>query len=110
MGAGRLNRRITVLRATTAPGELNQPVRTWSDLATLWARREDVSDAELVAAGALGAALGARFTVRRSSVSETITPKDRLRHDGKVWDIKAVREKRDAPLAFLEIRAAREVS
>ena len=109
ISAGRLNRRITIERATVTTNDLNEPVKAWGEIGDRWAAREDVSDAEMIAAGELGASLGARFTVRRDELTETITPADRLTHDGAVWNIKAVREKRDAPRAFLEIRAAREV-
>lgn len=107
--AGELDRRITIERATETRDEYNSPVRTWATLATVWAKREDVSDAELIAAGELGSSLGARFTVRRMGDAATVTPSDRLQHDGAVWNIQAVREKRDEGLAFLEIRAVREV-
>lgn len=106
--AGDLNRRITIERATETANEYNEPVRTWAEAGTLWARREDVSDGEMIAAGELGAYLGARFTVRRSTFTETITPRDRLVHDGATWNIQAIRERRDEAMAFLEIRAHRE--
>ena len=109
INAGRLDRLVTIERATETRDDLNAPVKTWAEHATIWASREDVSDAELVAAGELGASLASRFIIRRSSDTETITPRDRLVHDGATWNIQAVREKRDAPRQFLEIRAAREV-
>lgn len=108
MNPGTLDRRVTFERATITRNDLNEPVKTWADYCTVWAKREDVSDAETIAAGELGASLGARFTIRRDSRTETLTPADRLRHDGANWNIQAVREKRDAWRAFLEIRAARE--
>lgn len=107
---GDLRRRITIERATETRDGLNEPVRTWTALATVWAGREDVSDAERVAAGELGAALGARFTIRRLGAAASVTPADRLRHDGAVWNIQAVRERRGEGLSFLEIRAAREAA
>ena len=106
--AGDLNRRIAIERSTETTNEYNEPVRTWAEVATLWAKREDVSDGEMIAAGELGAYLGARFTVRRSSLTETITPRDRLRHDGATWNIQAIRERREESMAFHEIRAHRE--
>ena len=107
--AGDLNRRITIVRATTTRDEHNEPTTAWSDLATLWAAREDISDGEMIAAGELGAYLGARFTVRRDSVSETVTARDRISHEGAIWSIQGPpKEKREAPAMFLEIRAARE--
>lgn len=107
--AGDIRRRVTIERATITTNPMNEQIKTWADLVTCWAAREDVSDKETIAAGELGASLGARFTVRRNSLTETVTPADRLRHDGAVWNIQAVREKKDAALAFVEIRAAREI-
>lgn len=115
MDPGKRDRLVTFERFTATTNDLNEEVRTWAEVGgtgngTEWAAREDVSDTELIAAGELGASLGARFVVLRNSVTETITPKDRLKtDDDAIWNIKAVREKKGAGKALLEIRAAREV-
>lgn len=116
ISAGRLNRRIVIERATETANDYGEAIQTWGEYATLWAERRDVSDGEMIAAGELGAYLAARFTVRRSSVTEAITPRDRLRHEGAVWNIQAVRERHERqgdahirPKTLLEIRAVRAI-
>lgn len=109
--ASELDRRITLQRATSAAGPLNEPVDTWSDLATVWARRRDASDSqkiEFVAAGQIGSFIVARFTVRSSAVTRSVTPVDQIVHDGKVWDIKGVKEADEGRRRFIEITASRD--
>ncbi len=107
IGAGRLDRRITIERATVAANEFNEPVQTWAALTTIWAAREDVTAQEKDAAGERGAALMARFRVRSTSVTRTVTPDDRINHDGAIWNITEVSETRDGRRRFLWIRAVR---
>lgn len=91
MDAGRLDARVTILRATSAPNAFNEPVETWSALATVWAEARPVSDGERWAAGQTLADQTIRFTVRWSSTAATITPKDRLSHGGRTYDIAGVK-------------------
>jgi SPP1 family predicted phage head-tail adaptor len=111
-GAGPLDRRITIERATTVPNEFNEPVETWVPLPGLtdgkiWARREDVSDGEKFAAGQVGSALRSRFVVRSSTVTKTVTPVDRLNYDSAIWNIHGVKETKDGRNRFIEITAVR---
>ena len=109
--ANELDRRITLQRATSAAGPLNEPVDTWSNLAEVWARRRDASDSqriEFAAAGQTGSFIVARFTVRSSAVTRSITPVDQIVHDGKVWDIKGVKEADEGRHRFIEITASRD--
>ncbi|GLQ36748.1 hypothetical protein GCM10007908_03680 [Rhizobium albus] len=108
MAAPVLDRRITIQRATTAPDAFNEPVQTWTDLKTLSAARRDVSDGEKFAAGQVGASLQSRFVIRHSSISKTITPVDRLSHEGAIWNIMGIKETQDGRRRFLEITAARD--
>ena len=108
---GNLDRRITLQRSSSTVGPLNEPVDTWSDLATVWARRRDASDSqkiEFVAAGQTGSFIVARFTVRSSTVTRSVTPVDQIVHDGKVWDIKGVKEADEGRHRFIEITASRD--
>lgn len=106
-GAGELDRRITVQRSTSTPDAFNEPIETWSDLTTVWARRQDVSDGERFAAGQVGSSLLTRFVVRSSSVSRSITPVDRILHDGTIWNILGAKETADGRNRFIEITAVR---
>lgn len=111
MQAGDLDRRLTLQRSLSVPGPLNEPEDTWSDLATVWARRRDASDSqkiEFIAAGQTGSFIVARFTIRSSTVTRSVTPVDRILHDEKVWDIKGVKEADEGRHRFIEITASRD--
>jgi SPP1 family predicted phage head-tail adaptor len=109
--ANELDRRITLQRSTTTAGPLNEPIEVWDDLAKVWARRRDASDSqkiEYIAAGQTGSFIVARFTVRSSAVTRSVTPVDQIVHDGKVWDIKGVKEADEGRHRFIEITASRD--
>ena len=110
-GAGDLDRRITLQRATKASNEFNEPVDSWGDVATVWSKRRDFSDSqriEFLAAGPVGAFAVTRFTVRSTSVTRAVTPVDRLMHEGAVWQINGVKEVAEGRRRFLEITASRD--
>lgn len=102
IGAGQLDRRITLRRATVANTGLGV-TEAWVDLGTIWAGRKDVSDGEKAAAGTMQAVVVARFVVRSSTFSRGLTPKDRLTEGGKTFQITGIKElgRRD----YLEITA-----
>ena len=47
MQAGRLDRRITLQSLSTTQDGYGEPVETWSNLATVWARKASVSPSEV---------------------------------------------------------------
>lgn len=104
MDAGKLDRRITIRRATVTADAMNEPVETWADLLCLWAAKRDVSDRERLQASEYGATITTRFTVRWSQAASGITPKDRISIDGSTYDILGIKEL--GRRAFLEITAA----
>jgi SPP1 family predicted phage head-tail adaptor len=106
--AQELDRRVTIQRATTVYDEFNEPVETWSDVATVWARRRDVSDGEKQAAGQVGAVLMSRFTVRSSTTTRALLPTDVLSHDGGAWNIQGIKEADEGRNRFIEITAIRD--
>lgn len=92
MSAGALDRRITFQRAALVDDGL-QSVQVWSDHgASIWASRKDVSDGERANAGWLEATSVARFVVRSSSFTRELTAKDRLRCEGRLYDIQGIKE------------------
>ncbi|MGG7567899.1 phage head closure protein [Rhodovulum sp. DZ06] len=102
MRAGALDRRVTLQRATFAPGAFNEPEATWEDLGRPWAAMAAVSDRERHLAAERGAEITHRFTIRRAYAWADLNPKDRLLSGGRVYDIEGVKEvDRDA----LEITA-----
>lgn len=105
MQAGKLDRRVRLLRHSAgSKGALGEKASTWTPAETLWASRQDVSDAEAVRASAVGRALSVRFVVRSSTVTRAITSLDRLLHEGRTYEIVGIKEvgRRDG----IEISAA----
>ena len=89
---GRLRRKVQFRRATVADDGLRGR-ETWGNLGgVVWAARDDVSDAERYAAGAVEAVTVARFLVRWSSLSASVTAADRIRHGGRDWNITGIKE------------------
>lgn len=110
-GAGDLDRRITIERATRTVDEFNSPVETWSTFITVWARRKDGSDlvkTELLGAEQVGSFLLSHFVIRSSSQAKTVTPTDRINYDGHIWNIKGTKETSEGRNRFIEISAVRE--
>lgn len=105
MNASDLDRRITVERFTETRNEFNEIVEEWITLTTVSAKRHDVSDAEKFAAGQIGAELRSRFIIRDVGAASTVTPVDRLSHDGKTWNVNGIKETRDGRHRFIEISA-----
>lgn len=91
MNGRSLDRRVTIERAASSDDGFGQ-VETWSPLATVWASKRDISDAERIRAGSISAEITTRFRVRWWAVTATVTPKDRLVHEGRVYDIFSVKE------------------
>jgi SPP1 family predicted phage head-tail adaptor len=92
MRAGKLDRKITLQRFTSTLDEYNEPVKTWSTLATRSASYEPLSDGERFRAGETAANASARFVIRWSSAVSTLNPKDRLQYEGETWQILHVKE------------------
>jgi len=92
MIAGPLDRRVTLRRAAETTNDLNEKVQTWADLVTVWGSKTDVSDGERVRAQAIGSSITTRFQVRWSSITETVTPKDRVVCEGREYEITGVKE------------------
>lgn len=90
--SGEMDRRIKFQRATVAPNEFNEPVETWSDRARVWAKYTPVSDGERFRAGERAAEVLARFLIRWSSQVASVSPKDRIVFDGRVYAITNVKE------------------
>ncbi|TWI38231.1 phage head closure protein [Paracoccus sulfuroxidans] len=87
-GAGDLDRRVTLERRTLVDDGY-QEVETWAPVAVLWSSYTAVSDGERWAAGSVQADITARFKIRFRA---DVTTKDRVRYEGKVFNIVAVKE------------------
>ena len=109
--SGTLDRRIIIQRhQQTGTNAFNEPIYSWGTLATVWAARRDVSDAETFAAGQVGSSLRTRFVIRANSTTKTVTPTDRISYDGSIWNIKGVKEgdQSDMRGRYIEISAVRD--
>lgn len=118
-GAGALDRRITIRRATTTTNAFNEAVPAFADFCELWAARRDISgvrtraarnlsDGEKLAAGQVGAVLSARFLVRSSNETRTVTALDRIVHDGATWKITGAKEADLGRGRYIEISAVKD--
>ena len=92
LAAGKLNRRLTLLRATKTKNAFNEEVESFAVLAEVRASKRDVSDAERQRAAETGATITARFQTRWNSVTKTLDPTDRVRCEGREYDVTAVKE------------------
>lgn len=105
MRAGELDRRITIERYTESRNEFNEPVLSWLPLATVWANRRDASASESWRAQEVGAQITTRFRIRYSSEVADVNPRDRIRYEGRLYNIVGVREAADGRNVALEIDA-----
>jgi SPP1 family predicted phage head-tail adaptor len=92
MDAGKLDRRISIERATAAVNAMNEPTGARVELAYVAANVAPVSDGERMRAGETLAERKLRFTIRYSSQVATVDPRDVIVYDGRVFDINGVKE------------------
>lgn len=105
MSAFALDRRVQFRRATPVDDGFGQS-QVWADLgAPVFASKADLSDGERWRAGEVAAHATARFRVRWSAFSASITPADRLICEGREYDISGIKEA-EGRRRFLEITAS----
>lgn len=92
LAAGKLDRKIILQRFTETRDSYNEPVKSWTTLATRSASYEPLSDGERFRAGETAANASARFVIRYGSTVSDLNPKDRLTFEGVVHDIVRVKE------------------
>lgn len=104
-GAGELDRRITLQRATVSDtgNAYGEPQETWTTIATVWARRMDASAAEKYRAREVGAEITRRFRIRYSSDVSDISPTDRLLYNSVIHQITGIWEPEDTRNRWIEI-------
>jgi SPP1 family predicted phage head-tail adaptor len=89
MRAGKLDRRLTIQRVTTVPGPFNEPVETWTDVATVWAQERPDRGTERFSAQGLTAQVVMVFHIRYRA---DVTVEDRLLYKERTWNIIDVAE------------------
>lgn len=99
MEAGKLDRLVTLQRATVTTDAFGAEVQTWADRATVSASAEPISDGERWRAAEVGATVTMRFQIRWG-IGVLVT--DRLLYEGRAYEIVGVKE--------LERRAGVEIS
>ena len=86
-----MDHRITIRRLTVGGNEFNEPLDTWADVATIYARKQEMTGAESVRSDEVTGTLAARFRIRQSSVAATITASDRVLFEGRDFNIVGIK-------------------
>lgn len=90
MRAGKMDRRITIERATVVgKDDFNDDVLEWGPIATVWAQARPNRGAERFTAAEVAGSAVMTFHIR---YRDDVTVKDRILYDGKTWNIVDVRE------------------
>ena len=104
MRAGKLRHRIEVQTSVETQDVYNQPTSVWTTAVTLWGSIEPLSGRELLSADAVMGEVNTRHRMRYDS---NLTPKARLKHGTRYFDISVVRniDDRDAEVEVLSREA-----
>lgn len=97
MQAGRLKRRVIVERLSSAQDALGQPVATWVQVGKLWTNPKHETGMGVIRGqrepGVPSSVVRYSFEARREAVrAYGVNVGMRLRHDGLIFDIKAISE------------------
>jgi SPP1 family predicted phage head-tail adaptor len=92
MDAGRLDRRISIERVSTAVNAYNEPTGAREEIANVAANVQPVSDGERMRAGETLAERKSRFTIRYSSDVADVDARDFIVYEGRLYDINGVKE------------------
>lgn len=92
MQAGKLDRRLTLRRNTPTTDEFGGETSDWADVATVWASKEDVRDAERVRAQQVGASITTRFRIRPLAGGLRPSVEWQGACEGLLYEITAVKE------------------
>lgn len=92
ISSGKLDRKVTLLRATTTANALNEPVETFASIGVAWASMRRASAREVLASAEIGAESTTVFEFRYLTGPASLTPKDRLSYGGREFNIQSVEE------------------
>jgi SPP1 family predicted phage head-tail adaptor len=94
MRIGKLDRRITIQRATETADDFGERIVAWNDEFTCWAALEikRTGSTEKIVDGYETSVQRVDFSIRQSSDSDTLTTADRISYDSKIYDIVAIHE------------------
>ena len=88
MRTGHMRTRVTFQRASEAQSASGEPIKTWVDLTTVWAKVTPMSGTEAVRAGLNLTDAPALIEVRHSTTLATLSAKDRAKIGTTVYDLK----------------------
>lgn len=89
------DRYIRIERATVTQSESGEDIQTWSELATVFASKVDVSGNEKFDGTSISAVVLSRFRVRWTAQLAGVNAKDRIVYPavgGRIYDIETVKE------------------
>jgi SPP1 family predicted phage head-tail adaptor len=89
MRAGKLDKVIVLERATTAVDDYGTPVEAWTEFATVRAQLIQSTTEEFMQTFGMATQTAVVFRIR---YLDGITLADRVRHDGRIFDLKEVKE------------------
>ena len=93
MKIGKLDRRITIERATLTLNDYGERAETWTTLATVWAEISYRGGGnESIQSDQVYAVQRVRFIIRYSSTVSDVRPSDRVSYNGQLYQIEAVQE------------------
>lgn len=87
MRAGALKHRITIQQSIAGQDGYGEPVKSWSDVAAVWADVRDMTGREFLAAQAVQAGVTTKITIR---YRPGVTAAMRVLHGADVYNIQAV--------------------
>jgi len=82
--AGALDRRLTIQSRALTPNARGDEIASWSDTATVWANRRDVSGREFFSSSEIRADISTVFRIRHR---DGVSVLDRVVEDGLTYDI-----------------------
>lgn len=89
MNAGRMDRKVDLLRPTTSTDSFGQVSETFTTEAAVWAQKKDVTAREAVEADQVVAQIRTEWTIRWRS---DITPQWRIRYGSEIYTIDGILE------------------
>lgn len=92
MQAGKLDRRLDILRAALTDDGFSSGPGTPAVIGTVWASKQDVSDGERFKNGTTDAGITTRFQVRWSSLTAGILSSDTVRCEGRTYGVVGIKE------------------
>lgn len=87
MRAGNLDRRATIERSVDSQDASGDPVKNWGTLVEVWALIEPLRGRELYSASQIIGELDTKITIRWAPALNNLTDKDRVSHQGVVYNI-----------------------